>query len=244
MELFLRLRYAHRTEINHTLNPFAPSAVGTAEARKLRVASGGIMYVEHRSSLLSRPGPLVAVIGVHVMIAYLLSISMGIVKVPKILEASNVIFIPEPEKAIPEPEIPVVKPEVDQQVIDSPMPDVIPPEMEAPPAEMPPSDTAPVASTPVAPVASAELKTRTRIDPTYPPSSRRAGEEGTVQLRILVDERGAPREVQVSKGSGFARLDQAAIDAVRKWRFIAAISGGQAVTAWTQVSVTFRLQNS
>ena len=45
------------------------------------------MYVEHRSSLLSRPGPLIAVIGVHVMIAYLLSISMGIVKVPKILEA-------------------------------------------------------------------------------------------------------------------------------------------------------------
>ena len=206
------------------------------------------MYVEHRSSLLSRPGPLLAVIGVHVMIAYLLSISMGIVKVPKILEASNVIFIPEPEKAIPEPEIPVVKPEVDQQVIDNPMPEVveIPPEIEAPPAEMPPSDTAPVASTPVAPVgaASAELKTRTRIDPTYPPSSRRAGEEGTVQLRILVDERGAPREVQVSRGSGFARLDQAAIDAVRKWRFIAAISGGQAVTAWTQVSVTFRLQNS
>ncbi|HEY5810099.1 MAG TPA: TonB family protein [Povalibacter sp.] len=206
------------------------------------------MYVEHRSSLLSRPGPLIAVIGVHVMIAYLLSISMGIVKVPKILEASNVIFIPEPEKVLPEPDIPVVKPEVDQQVIDNPMPEVveIPPEIEAPPADMPPSDTAPVASTPVAPVgaASAELKTRTRVDPTYPPSSRRAGEEGTVQLRILVDERGAPRDVQISKGSGFARLDQAAIDAVRKWRFIAAISGGQPVTAWTQVSVTFRLQNS
>ena len=43
------------------------------------------MYAERRSSLLSRPGPLVAVIGVHVVIAYVLSVSMGVIEMPKIL---------------------------------------------------------------------------------------------------------------------------------------------------------------
>jgi len=62
-----------------------------------------------------------------------------------------------------------------------------------------------------------------------------------VKLRILVDERGMPRDVQLAQGSGFARLDQAAMDAVRKWRFAAATNGSQAVTAWTNVAVTFRL---
>ena len=203
------------------------------------------MYVE-RKSTLSRPGPLIAVVGVHIAIAYLLSVSMGVIKAPAILEASQVVFIPEPERVIPEPEVPVVKPEIEQQqVIDNPMPQVEIPEIETPPAEMPPSDTAPVAApvTQAGPAAQ-DLKAKTRVDPTYPPASRRAGEEGIVQLRILVDERGTPREVQVSQGSGFARLDQAAIDAVRKWRFVAAISNGQPVTAWTQVAVRFRLQDA
>ena len=86
-----------------------------------------------------------------------------------------------------------------------------------------------------------DLRTKTRVEPTYPPAARRAGEEGTVRLRILVDERGIPRDIQIAQGSGFARLDQAAIDAVRKWRFIAANSGSQAISAWTQVAITFRL---
>ncbi len=199
------------------------------------------MYAERRSGLLSRPGPLIAVISVHVIIAYLLSISMGVMSIPKILESTQVVFIPEAQEVIPEPEIPVVTPEItQQQVIDNPMPEIeIPPDVVAVPAEVP-SDTALVATEPAGQSAQ-ELKTRTRTDPIYPPASRRAGEEGMVRLRILVDERGMPREVQIAKGSGFARLDQAAIDAVRKWRFVAATNGSQSVAAWTQVAVTFRL---
>ena len=202
------------------------------------------MYVERRSTLMSRPGPLIAVIMVHVMIAYLLSVSMGVIKAPKILEASNIVFIPEQEKVIPEPEVPVVKPDIaQQQVIDTPMPT---PQIEVPPdVHAPPSETAPVATATTAPVGETaqDLKVKLRTDPLYPPASRRAGEEGTVQLRILVDERGMPGEVQVVKGSGFARLDQAAMDAVRKWRFVAASNGSQNVTSWTKVAVTFRLTN-
>lgn len=208
------------------------------------------MYADRSSNALSRSGPAVAVIGVHVLIAYVLSVSMGVVEVPKFVTETTAVFLPEPQKVIPEPEIPPVTPEIDNvQPIDNPMPTaVIPDEPIAPPSEVPiPASTNSI--TAVAAVAAAgsvappaqELKVSRRTEPGYPPAARRAGEEGTVRLRILVDERGAPRDVEVVKGSGFSRLDQAAIDAVRKWRFIAATNGTQAISAWTQVAVTFRL---
>ena len=41
--------------------------------------------------------------------------------------------------------------------------------------------------------------------------------------------------------SGFARLDDAAVQAVRKWRFVAATDGANPIMAWTQVAISFRL---
>lgn len=206
------------------------------------------MYVERRSSIASRPGLLAAVIGVHLVIGYVLSVSMGVIKMPQIMQPAQVVFIPEPQEVIEEPQI-EVKPEIEQAQVENLEPtEIPPPEVIVPPAEvpMPPSENAIAAAEAVAPPAppSQELKTKTRVEPAYPPASRRAGEEGTVRLRILVDERGVPRDVQVAQGSGFARLDQAAMEAVRKWRFAAATSGSQAITAWTQVSITFRLTNA
>ena len=95
-----------------------------------------------------------------------------------------------------------------------------------------------------APTAPKELKTSSRVEPIYPPTLRRMSEEGTVQVRVLVDERGRPKEVNVGKSSGFPRLDQAAVEAVRKWRFVAATNGSGPIASWTQVAVTFRLTNA
>ena len=50
----------------------------------------------------------------------------------------------------------------------------------------------------------------------YPAESRQAREEGTVILRITVDARGRPTHVAIIKGSGFPRLDRAAIEGA--WR--------------------------
>jgi protein TonB len=50
----------------------------------------------------------------------------------------------------------------------------------------------------------------------YPVESRQAREEGTVVLRITVDSQGRPTHVVVVKGSGFLRLDRAAIEGA--WR--------------------------
>ena len=52
--------------------------------------------------------------------------------------------------------------------------------------------------------------------PTYPELSKRRGETGTATVRFTVGSRGAIDEIALVKSSGFARLDEAAIDALRQ----------------------------
>lgn len=195
--------------------------------------------------LLSRSGPALAVIGIHVLIIYGLATSMGIVKIPKFAEPIEAVFIPEQTESQPEPLKPV-KPEIDQVMpTEQPMPELEFDEPIVPPAEnaVPASENA-IAATEATGAVAQDLKASNRVEPTYPSASRRAGEEGTVRLKVLVDEKGRPRDVTVANSSGFPRLDQAAMEAVRKWRFVAATDGTNAISAWTQVAITFRLTNA
>ncbi len=77
--------------------------------------------------------------------------------------------------------------------------------------------------------------------PEYPRLSRRAGEEGRVLLKVLVSVEGRPESVEISKGSGFERLDAAALNAVKQWRFEPARKGGKALSAFVIVPLTFTL---
>jgi protein TonB len=78
--------------------------------------------------------------------------------------------------------------------------------------------------------------------PEYPPASRRAGEEGTVQLQVFVLDSGRAGEVKVAKSSGFPKLDEAAINEVkRNWRFVPGKEDGKPVSMWHTFAVTFRL---
>ncbi|WP_129776787.1 energy transducer TonB [Peristeroidobacter soli] len=192
-------------------------------------------------SLLSRGGPAMAVIGIHILIIYGLAATMGVVKVPQFAAPLEAVFIPEQTKSEPEPPAPVVKPEIDQAMpTETPMPEVQFDEPVVAPVEnTAPSENAIAATTAAAPAQ--DLKTSNRVEPAYPPASRRAGEEGTVRLKVLVDEKGRPKEVAIATSSGFARLDEAAMQAVRKWRFVAATNGTNPISAWTQVAITFRL---
>jgi periplasmic protein TonB len=209
------------------------------------VIGGGEMYAERSTSFLSRSGPALAVIGVHVLLIYGLIVSMGIVEMPKFATPVTAVFIPEQTEVQPEPEI-QVKPEFDASMpVDEPLPEVQFEEPIAPPAETPiPASENAIAATAASGAVAQELKTSHRVDPTDPPISRRMSEEGTVRLKVLVDERGRPRDVKVAQTSGFGRLDQAAIEAVRRWRFEAATDGTNPITAWTQVAVTFKLTNA
>lgn len=79
--------------------------------------------------------------------------------------------------------------------------------------------------------------------PLYPHASRRLGEEGKVVLRVFVSAEGEAKRVEVKHSSGFQRLDQAAEEAVARWRFVPARRGEQAVTAWVMVPIVFSLNS-
>jgi len=80
--------------------------------------------------------------------------------------------------------------------------------------------------------------------PAYPPASRRAGEQGTVLLRVMVRRDGLPASVDIEKSSGSRNLDVAARDAVWGWRFVPATLGTDPIESWVLVPVVFRLDGS
>lgn len=190
----------------------------------------------------ARGGLAALVIAGHLAVIYAVAMSLGIVEVPVVQAPIEAVFIDaqidEPEPAKPEA-LPVAR---SQPTVDVPPPEV--PVIEAP-AEMaisvPPAPLVaePLASSAV--VESTSLKVTRRVDPVYPPASRRMDEQGAVRLRVMVDERGRPQEVQVAESSGFPRLDEAAVSAVRRWVFAPAVQDAVAVPTWTQVSVVFQL---
>ncbi|MEG1834288.1 MAG: TonB family protein, partial [Burkholderiaceae bacterium] len=77
--------------------------------------------------------------------------------------------------------------------------------------------------------------------PRYPPISRRLGEEGEVVLRLLVQADGSVGQARVERSSGHPRLDAAALEAARQWRFAPAHRGGQALDAWHTQALVFQL---
>lgn len=77
--------------------------------------------------------------------------------------------------------------------------------------------------------------------PEYPRLSQRAGEEGRVLLRVLVSAEGHPESVEIFKSSGYERLDKAALNAVKQWRFEPARKGGKALSAFVNVPLSFSL---
>src|SRR3989442_13169467 len=61
--------------------------------------------------------------------------------------------------------------------------------------------------------------------PEYPRAAREAGWEGTTVLQVLVLPDGTAGSVTLQKTSGYAVLDEAALTAVKAWRFIPAMDG-------------------
>ncbi|MGH7729734.1 MAG: energy transducer TonB [Candidatus Eiseniibacteriota bacterium] len=78
-----------------------------------------------------------------------------------------------------------------------------------------------------------------RIAPSYPEEARERNVTGVVQVRALVRTDGAIERARVSRSVPL--LDQAALDAVRQWRFKPAICGGRPVAVWVTIPVRFSI---
>jgi protein TonB len=89
--------------------------------------------------------------------------------------------------------------------------------------------------------ARADVATINNPKPPYPLAARRLGLQGRVLLSALVQADGSCREVRVKTTSGHQQLDDAALHAVRRWRFIPASRGARPVDAWVDVPINFQL---
>uniref|UniRef100_UPI00403E176B energy transducer TonB n=1 Tax=Xanthomonas arboricola TaxID=56448 RepID=UPI00403E176B len=104
------------------------------------------------------------------------------------------------------------------------------------------SDSAPAITAPSGPIEAGQLQYLSSPAPSYPVAALRAGQQGTVLLRVLVGTDGCPAEVSVQTSSGHRALDLAARSQVlRNWRFQPAMQNGQAVQAYGLVPVSFSL---
>jgi protein TonB len=166
------------------------------------------------------------------------------------LTETQIHFIPPPPKAIEPPPIelkPIVQPKAIPQPHTQPLP-ISPPvitseddanALPATPSLAPAGHDVP--STTVSGPVEATLAYRA-IPLKYPPQALRGHMQGTVVLKVLVDEQGVPQEAAVEQSSGYSLLDRSAREQVLQgWKFQPAMVNGQPVRAWARVPVSFNL---
>jgi protein TonB len=154
---------------------------------------------------------------------------------------------PEPVRSEP-PKQEAVKPEPHPEPVkieSPPAPVAAPPAPVSPPSPPPPAPPAPPAPKPSArtEVSISASYAAANRKPDYPKMSLRLGEQGTVVLIVMVKSDGSAGDVEVKSTSGFTRLDRAAADAVKTWRFNPATVDGKAVDKSYEVPITFKPPN-
>ncbi|UPG95263.1 energy transducer TonB [Luteibacter aegosomatissinici] len=186
------------------------------------------------------------------LIAVMRPMMAEIVTFKPIAQTITLIDHPTPPKPVPVPDIklqPLIKatPVTVPKPHEAPQPPVVistptdegsiqaPPVTQAPATPAPAVEAAPVETT-LAYVAAPA--------PKYPTQAIRGRMQGTVTLRVLVDESGKPLDVVVESSSGHQVLDDAARKQVlSSWRFQPAVQNGQHVKAWARIPVTFDLRS-
>jgi len=79
----------------------------------------------------------------------------------------------------------------------------------------------------------------TRVQPIYPPLARQTRISGTVKLHAIIGKDGNVQKLEVE--SGHPLLVQAALDAVRQWRYQPTLLNGEPVEVDTEIDVIFSL---
>jgi protein TonB len=194
-----------------------------------------------------RTVPAVMTIAIHLLFAYVVAVSVGIIPKPPLLRHPVLVDVPNEPKP-PEPVTRSPLPSIDPipQISDEPAGPLTVPFI--PVAEIDPLvGEVPIEIgggggelRPLVQAIAARLLQHT--DPPYPSVSRIREEQGVVQVRVTISPYGTVGDVSVEKSSGYARLDEAALKAVREWRFAPAMRGELAVVGSVIVPVRFELR--
>jgi len=79
-----------------------------------------------------------------------------------------------------------------------------------------------------------------QVNPVYPPLAKQTRVQGVVVLEALISKDGAVESLRVV--TGHPLLTQAALDAVKQWRYRPTMLNGEPIEVITTVTVTFTLQ--
>ncbi|BAI95867.1 hypothetical protein Sj15T_02040 [Sphingobium sp. TA15] len=145
------------------------------------------------------------------------------------------VVAPPPLVKVPQPPAPTV----------ATTPDIAPPAPPAPPVTVSAPPAPPAASMGSSVVQGGDLGAQMIAGkpPRYPVESRRKREQGTVVLALTLGLDGAVESLSIARSSGFPRLDNAARDAVRGWRWRPVMRDGQAVRVKGVVEIPFVLRS-
>ena len=162
----------------------------------------------------------------------------GVIEWRTIIEENKNPPLPPPEPpSVPVPQEPIVLPPTIELSIDPPPSEtalVLPPPL--------PPVTPPRPADPPATITPARAIAGTHTIPEYPILSRRLGEQGSVHLNLTIGEDGMVAEAKLVRSSGFARLDAAAIEWVKRyWRYQPAMRGAMPVASMAEAIMQFRL---
>lgn len=215
------------------------------------------------SSMLDRPFECAPHAARSAALALALSLNLAIVVLALIPQTQPMRQAPLPQLLIatllqpPPPAMPPPAPPILQVVKPAITPSMPAPAMHPVPvqigalptlAPVAPLQTATSSSNAALPAAAddreATIAYATATPPPYPIQAIRAGIQGTVLLKVLVDPSGKPERVMIERSSGSHALDDAARSHVlAAWRFHPAMRGGHAIAAWALVPVRFDLNN-
>jgi protein TonB len=80
-------------------------------------------------------------------------------------------------------------------------------------------------------------------DAYYPSFSKRSGEQGTVVVRLIISETGEVEDIAMLQSSAFPRLDRAATEIGRRYRFKPFLVNGSPQRISTNLLIKFNLKN-
>ncbi|MDI1297620.1 energy transducer TonB [Methylotenera sp.] len=264
---FEGLESSYDEQRNHHQNQ---DDAGSVYAWKVKgLASAHAEHARHAKKSASSYGVLALVVCAHVIAVFALLNAKATHPVIKDLQVPMMVSLvsspaPEPEVVplIPTPPQPVVKKQkpIAKKVQPTPTPVEVVQEVARPVA----TEAPPTAATPVVVAKAPEVIETPQPKPVaepvvepprfgaaylnnpapdYPNMARRLGQQGRVLLKVLVAENGTAETVALATSSGFEKLDQAAIEAVKKWSFIPAKRSNQPISAYVLVPVKFSLNN-
>lgn len=229
-------------------------------SRVAAIAPSTAAVVQGRYGARSRPNiaAILAILFVHILLIGALIQMRG--HVLRAQEAKLTVVNLSPPPPPPAAESPPPPPSAPQLVAPPPIvrtpapvptvqttPEPVPVSVAAPTMVVTPGPVAPIAAPPAPPsiVQGGDLSAQMVAGkpPRYPIESRRKREQGTVLLTLTLGLDGAVETVAVSQSSGFARLDAAARDAVKGWRWKPMIRDGQPVRVRGVVEIPFILRS-